>query len=182
MTSKAHWWGRAALAAGLLLAVAGCGPKGGEAKAPSLKDQSLAPPSLWRVEVVEDSGGKTGAIDVCAHPELISSFSRVEPRVNGEDCRPYGKAAKDSADEHVSRCEAGGARYGLYVTTTRTTPDDFTVRFALQPLQAAGGKVVQARRYHRLGACPAGWKAGDQGQAGGAPSSSLLTGQGPATR
>ena len=180
MTSRTHQWGRAVAAAGLLLALAGCGPKDGEAQ--SLKDRSLAPPALWRVEVVEDSGGQTGAIDICAHPELISSFSRVRPRVNGEDCRPYGKAAKDSADEHVSRCEAGGARYGLYVTTMRKAPDDFTVRFALQPLQAAGGKVVQARRYHRLGACPAGWKAGDQGQAGGAPSSSLLTGQGPATR
>lgn len=180
MMSMTRPWRRAAVAVGLLLAIAGCGPKGGEAQ--SLKDRSLAPPSLWRVEVVEDSGGKTGAIDVCAHPELISSFSRVEPRVNGEDCRPYGKAAKDSADEHVSRCEAGGARYGLYVTTTRKTPDDFTVRFALQPLQAAGGKVVQARRYHRLGACPAGWKAGDQGKSGGPPSSSLLTGQGPVTR
>lgn len=182
MASSANAWGRAVLAAGLLLALGGCGPKGGETKAPSLKEQSLAPPSLWRVEVVEDSGGQTGATDVCANPELVESFTRVEPRVNGEACEPYGKPAADRADEHVGRCQVGGARYGLYVTTTRRTPDDFTVRFALQPLQAAGGKVVQARRYHRLGPCPAGWKAGDQGKPGGAASSSLLTGQGPATR
>ncbi|MET3666288.1 hypothetical protein [Caulobacter sp. 1776] len=175
-------WSRAVLAVGLVLAIGGCGQKSGEAKTPSLKDQSLGPPSLWRVEVVEDSGGQTGATQVCAHPELVGSFTRVEPRVNGEACEPYGKAAKDTADEHVGRCQAGGMRYGLYVTTTRRAPDDFTVRFALQPLQAAGGKVVQARRYHRLGPCPAGWKAGDQGKPGGAPASSLLTGQGPATR
>jgi len=179
MKSKVRQWGGAAAIAGLLLALGGCGPKGGEGQAPSLKDRSLGPPSLWRVEVVEDSGGQTGAVDVCAHPELISGFSRVEPSVNGQPCETYGKVAKDTADEHIERCEASGLRYGLYVTTTRKSPDDFTVRFALQPLQAAGGKVVQARRYHRLGACPAGWKQGDQGKPGGPPTSSLVTGQPP---
>jgi hypothetical protein len=179
MTRKTGQWGRALLVGGLLLALGGCEDK---AKTPSLKDQSLAPPSLWRVEVVEDSGGQAGAVDVCAHPELISAFSRVEPRVNGEECRPYGKPAKDSADEHIARCQAGGMRYGLYVTTTRKAADDFTVRFALQPLQVEGGKVVQARRYHRVGPCPTGWKAGDQGKADAPPTSSLLTGKGATMR
>src|SRR4051812_29131425 len=110
MTCKISKWSRALLAAGLLLVLGGCGPRGGDAKAPSLKDQSLAPPSLWRVEVVEDSGGRTGAVDVCAHPEVVSAFSRVEPRINGQPCQPYGKPAKDTPDEHVARCEAGGMR------------------------------------------------------------------------
>lgn len=166
-----------------LLALAGCGARDEQRQAQSPKDRSLAPPELWRVEIVEDSGGKTGVTDVCAHPELVSSFSRVEARVNGELCEPYGKMAKDSADEHIGRCQVGGLRYGLYMTTTRKAPDDFTVRFALQPLQMEGGKVVQARRYHRVGPCPAGWKAGDQAKPGaGAPTSSLITGQGAATR
>ncbi len=155
----------------LLLALAGC-----DQKETAQTPQHFTPPSLWRVEVVEDSGGQTGAIDVCAHPELISSFSRVDAKINGQPCEPYGKPAKDTADEHIARCEAGGMRYGLYVTNTRVSADDFTVRFALQPLQAEGGKVVQARRYHRLGACPAGWEAGDQGKPGGAPTSNLMSG------
>ena len=159
----------------LLLALAGCDRKAETGQTP----QHFTPPSLWRVEVVEDSGGQTGVVQVCANPELISSFTRVEPRVNGQPCETYGQVAKDTPDEHIERCEVGGARYGLYVTTTRKAADDFTVRFALQPLQGAGGKVVQARRYQRIGACPAGWKAGDQGKPGGAPTSSLLSGQAP---
>lgn len=161
---------RCLAALGLVLAVGGCEREVAKTQV------RYAPPSLWRVEVVEDSGGQSGVVDVCANPELIASFSRVEPRVNGQPCEPVGKPAKDSADEHVSRCEAGGARYGLYVTTTRKAVDDFTVRFALQPLQDDGGKIVQARRYQRLGSCPAGWSAGDQGPPGGPPTSSLLSG------
>lgn len=160
--------------AGLLLVLGGCD----QAKQADTS-KPFTPPSLWRVEVVEDSGGHTGVVEVCANPELISSFTRVEPNVNGQPCETYGKVAKDSADEHVERCQAGGLRYGLYVTTTRKSADDFTVRFALQPLQAAGGKVVQARRYQRIGECPAGWKAGDQGKPAGAPGSNLLVGRAP---
>jgi hypothetical protein len=163
------------MAAGLLLALAACDQRAETAQTPG----HFTPPALWRVEVVEDSGGQTGVVQVCANSELIGSFTRVEPKVNGLPCETYGKVAKDDAVEHIERCQAGGMRYGLYVTRTRKAPDDFTVRFALQPLQAAGGKVVQARRYQRIGACPAGWKAGDQGKPGGPPTSSLLTGQGP---
>lgn len=155
-----------------LLALAGCGQN---AQAP----KHFAPPALWRIEVVEDSGGQTGVVMVCANPEVVSSFSRVEPNINGAPCQLYGQAAKDTADEHIKRCQVGDARYGLYVTTTRHKVDDFTVRFALQPLQSAGGKVVQARRYQRIGPCPTGWKAGDQGPPGGAPTSNVLSGQGP---
>lgn len=162
---------RCLAALGLLLTLGGCEREA--AKAPG----AFAPPALWRVSIVEDSGGRDGEIDICANPELVSSFTRVEPKIGGEPCEIIGRPAKDTADEHVARCEAGGALYGLYVTTTRKAPDDFTVRFALQPLQDAGGKIVQARRYHRLGPCPAGWKAGDQGSPGAAPKSNLLAGQ-----
>ncbi|MGH1560076.1 hypothetical protein ACRAWD_25330 [Caulobacter segnis] len=34
-------------------------------------------------------------------------------------------------------------------------------------------------RHQRIGACPAGWKAGDQGKPAGAPTSNLLAGQAP---
>ena len=165
------------LAAGLSLA--SCDRVANE---PALKEQSLAPPTLWRAEIVEDSGGQAGVIDICANPELVASFTRVEPRINGAPCLPYGHAAKDTPTERIARCQAGDMRYGLYVTNQRRSADDFTVRFALQPLQAAGGKVVQARRYHKLGACPSGWKAGDQGPPGGAPTSNLLSGQKLASR
>jgi hypothetical protein len=160
-------------AMGLVLTLGGCERE--VAKTPA----HFTPPALWRVEVVEDSGGQTGAIQVCANPELISSFTRVEPSVNGQPCQTYGKVAKDTPDEHIERCEVGGRRYGLYVTTQRRRADDFTVRFALQPLESPDGKVVQARRYQRMGDCPAGWKAGDQGKPGGPPTSSLLAGRGP---
>ncbi len=166
---------KALMSVGLLLALAGCDQQAQQADVP----KHFAPPALWRIEVVEDSGGQSGVVLVCANPEVVSSFSRVEPMINGQPCQQYGKVAKDSADEHIKRCQVGDMRYGLYVTTTRQKVDDFTVRFALQPLQAAGGKVVQARRYQRLGACPAGWKAGDQGKPGGPPTSNLLSGQAP---
>ncbi len=160
-------------ALGVVLALGGCEREVAKTQV------HFAPPALWRVSVVEDSGGKGGAVDICANPELAASFARVEPRVNGMPCLPVGKPAKDTPEERVTRCEIGGARYGLYVTTTRKTPDDFTVRFALQPLEDAGGKIVQARRYQRLGACPSGWTAGDQGAPGGKPASNLLSGQQP---
>lgn len=156
-----------------LLALAGCEQK------PVDTPKHFAPPALWRIEVVEDSGGQAGVVMVCANPEVVSSFSRVEPNINGAPCQLYGQVAKDTADEHIKRCQVGDTRYGLYVTTTRQKVDDFTVRFALQPLQNAGGKVVQARRYQRIGPCPTGWKAGDQGPPGGAPTSNVLSGQGP---
>lgn len=174
MSSPMSTWRLAVV--GLILTLCGC-----EREVARTQIQS-APPSLWRVAVVEDSGGRSGTVDVCANPELIASFARVEPRINGSPCEPVGKPAKTSADERITRCEAGGARYGLYVTTTRQASDDFTVRFALQPLQDAGGKIVQARRYQRLGPCPAGWSAGDQGPPGGRPSSSLLGGQAVAAK
>lgn len=127
---------------------------------------------------VRDFGGQTGAIQICANQELVGSFARVEPKVNGQPCLRYGKDAKDTAHERVGRCQADGLRYGRYLSITRKAPDDFTVRFALQPLQAAGGKVVQARRYRRVGDhCPAGWQGGDQGPPGGAPTSNLMTGE-----
>ncbi|WP_454759083.1 hypothetical protein [Caulobacter segnis] len=166
-------FGKVLMSAGLLLALAGCEQK------PVDTPKHFAPPALWRIEVVEDSGGQTGVVMVCANPEVVSSFSRVEPNINGAPCQLYGQVAKDTADEHIKRCQVGDTRYGLYVTTTRHKVDDFTVRFALQPLTTAGGKVVQARRYQRIGPCPTGWKAGDQGPPGGAPTSNVLSGQGP---
>jgi hypothetical protein len=165
------------LATSLLLILGGCG----EAQGRKASNTAIAPPALWRVEIVEDSGGQTGSVDICANPEMFAAFSRAEPKINGQPCLPYGKPATDTATDHVGRCQAGDARYGLYLSTHGDRDNDFTVRFALQPLQAAGGKVVQARRYHRLGPCPAGWKAGDQAKAGAAPTSNLLDGQGPAT-
>jgi len=159
--------------AGLLVILCACAPEESAKRGPG----GIAPLSLWRVEVVEDSGGETGAIQICANQELVGSFARVEPKVNGQPCLRYGQDAKDTADERVGRCEAGGLRYGRYLSIVRKADDDFTVRFALQPLQAAGGKVVQARRYHRVGNCPSDWQGGDQGPAGGAPTSNLMTGQ-----
>ncbi|PIB93340.1 hypothetical protein [Caulobacter sp. FWC2] len=135
---------------------------------------AIPPPSFWRVEIVEDSGGQTGAVEVCANPEIFAAFSRAEPRIAGQPCEPYGKPATDTPTDYTGRCEANGQRYGLYVSTKGDRASDFTVRFALQPLQADIGTVVQARRYHRLGACPAGWKAGDQAKIGGGPASNLL--------
>lgn len=169
--------GKTLMAAGLLLVVAGCDQKAKTDETP----HNFTPPSLWRVEVVEDSGGRTGVVEVCANPELISSFSRVEPAINGMPCEPKGKPAKDTPEEHVSRCEAGGNEYGLYVTTTGQRDSDFTVRFALRSLEVDNTKVVQARRYQRLGACPAGWQAGDQGKPGAKPTSNALSGQKPAS-
>lgn len=173
MISKVHASGAGRLLAlGLLLVLAGCdqAKKPGEAPPPK-----FAPPALWRVSVVEDSGGQKGVIDICANPEVVSSFTRVEPQVNGQPCLPYGKPAADTGAERIMRCQAGDLRYGLYVTTKGERADDFVVRFALQPLQFDGGKIVQARRYQRIGPCPASWQAGDQGPPGGAPTSNLLS-------
>lgn len=163
-------WNRMGLALFACATLTGCG-QGGEDRGAAT---AIPPPSLWRVEIVEDSGGAAGAVDVCANPELISSFSRAEPSIGGQPCVPYGKPATETATEHVGRCELNGQRYGLYLSTKGDLTSDFTVRFALQPLQVDVGKVVQARRYHRLGACPASWKAGDQAKVGSRPTSNLL--------
>lgn len=151
----------------LLAALTACD----QAPAPST---AIPPPSFWRVEIVEDSGGQTGAVEVCANPEIFAAFSRAEPSIAGQPCKPYGKPATDTPTDYAGRCEANGQRYGLYVSTQGDRASDFTVRFALQPLQTDIGTVVQARRYRRLGDCPAGWKAGDQAKVGGGPASNLL--------
>lgn len=71
-----------------LLALAGCEQKQAEAPKP------FAPPALWRIEVVEDSGGQTGVVQVCANPEVVSSFSRLEPNINGAPCQLMARSPR----------------------------------------------------------------------------------------
>ncbi|CAN7397056.1 hypothetical protein [Caulobacter sp. LjRoot300] len=138
--------------------------------------QALLGPSFWRADVVDDSGGRAGSVLFCADSSVVELFSRPNAEINGQVCKET-LVTTFKEDEYLGKCEAFGDLYGLSVNTTGDRKSDFTVRFALIPLQSSLGKVVQSRRYRRIGGCPAGWKLGDQGHGQGKPMSNILSGE-----
>jgi hypothetical protein len=65
---------------------------------------------------------------------------------------------------YALRCEVGGHRFGVTVTSRGDPERDFQVSYALRPLDLDRGPFVQTVRYHLVGRCPPGWRIGDQAE------------------
>ena len=64
-----------------------------------------------------------------------------------------------------------------YLAVRLGSRDDYQVRFTLTALDGTKGAAAQVRHYRRLGACPAGWRVGDQARLGAGMGENALSGQ-----
>src|SRR5689334_22912593 len=114
-------------------------------------------PQLWAADVLGPSGAVYKSVRVCADSRLLEGFSRAEPAVNGEPCRAEGDVV-DKPGLYALRCRIPGHRFAAVVTTRGDAARDFTVRYALTPLDSKRTAFVQTVHYRLLGPCPAKWK------------------------
>jgi hypothetical protein len=124
----------------------------------------IDPPRLWLAEAERPSGKVFGAVEVCADSALHEGFARADPEVNGQPCRAVSPIVSKPG-LYAMRCEAVGQSFAVTVTSQGDLGRDFRVRYALTPLETGRGPFVQTLRYRLLGACPAGWRIGDQAPA-----------------
>lgn len=123
------------------------------------------PPELWLAEALDEDGSRRGAVRVCADDAMRSSFLTPWPTLNGEPCRPLGRAVVEP-NLYAARCVAFDRRHGVNVTRTGDPARDVTVRFALRPLDGSDPGVRRTVRYRRIGPCPPGWRIGDMARPG----------------
>lgn len=126
---------------------------------------TVDPPALWLAQSLDLQGQPTAALYVCADKPLRDGFLRANAEANGRPCLPL-KGGVERDGLYATRCELDGRRYGLTVTRTGDPSQAFTTAFALRALDGTGDAARQVRRFQRVGACPAGWRIGDQARAG----------------
>lgn len=119
------------------------------------------PPRLWLAEVMGPNGAPTRTVQVCADQSLRDGFARAQPEVNHQPCRATSEIVSKPG-LYALRCEAVGQSFGVTVTSRGDMRRDFTVRYALTPLDSGRAAYVNTLRYRLLGPCPAGWRIGDQ--------------------
>lgn len=161
---------RSALAAVLLLSLAAC-DGGSETETRILaRQQAIDPPQFWLVQVIGDAGAATASTFVCADTSLREAFVRTRAEVNGEPCEDTTMPMLKEREWALS-CKAGARGFAVSASTLGDLDQDFRLNFALTPiLDPTGiGTVRQTRRFRRLGACPAGWRIGDQARPGRRP-------------
>lgn len=171
-------WGQGVLAALLLLGLAACdGSRAADARLPA-RQPAIDPPQLWLVQVVGQKDGPAAAVFVCADAPLREAFVPARAEVNGRPCRdttpPEAKASAWSL-----RCETKGRRFAVSASTVGDLAQDFRLNLALTPYFDPPGvqAVRQTRRFRRVGACPAGWKVGDQARPGHRPKKTRASGR-----
>lgn len=154
----------------LLLGLAAC--HGSHATETRLltRPQTSDPPQLWLVQVIDEKEKATASVYVCADAPLREAFVRTRGEVNGEPCRDT-TPPEEKANEWSLRCEADGRRFAVSSSTVGDLTQDFRLNFALTPCFDPPGvqAVRQTRRFRRVGACPAGWRIGDQARPGQRP-------------
>lgn len=134
---------------------------GGDTARIAARQAAIDPPQLWQAQAVIGRGIVMRTVRICADQKLRDSFRRAEPEVNAEPCRALGPVVTKPG-LYALRCAAGGHRFGVTVTTRGDMDRAFEVRYAVAPLDLDRGPFVQTVRYRALGACPAGWRIGDQ--------------------
>ena len=156
---RARW-----LALALPLALAACSQQEAQAR---LEAQAAAvdPPTLWRVQSLAGDGAITGETLVCADAAMRAGFDRANAEVDGVPC-VSPRPGVERPGLYANRCLLAGRPFGLTVNRTGDPERDFTLAFAFRPLDGSGAASRQVRRFRRIGACPAGWKIGDQARPG----------------
>ncbi len=149
-------FGAAALGAASLLALAW--PTLDTTARIEAQQAAIDPPRLWSAEVV--SGAQPAQVFICADSVIRDGFSRTIADVNGELCLSDKVSA--TRDSYVTYCSASGRRYAVSLRTEGDRNRDFKATFSLHTLEAPVVSAWQVRRYRLIGACPVGWKIGDQ--------------------
>jgi hypothetical protein len=163
--------GLRALAALLLLVGLGACDIGAGSQAKVLaRQQAVDPPQLWLVQVIGAQNLPTAATFVCADTPIRETFTRARAEVNGEPCRD-NTVAKLKEREWALTCHAQGRIFAVSASTLGDLSRDFRLNFALTPLfdRSGVGTVRQTRRFRLMGACPFGWRIGDQAKPGHRP-------------
>jgi hypothetical protein len=134
------------------------------------RQQTIDPPQLWLVQVVGERGAATASVFVCADSSLREAFVRARAEVNGAPCRDTTPPIV-RVNAWSLRCEANGEAYAVSTATYGDLTQDFRLNFALTPLAHIPGvdTVRQTERFRRMGACPDGWRIGDQARPGRKP-------------
>jgi hypothetical protein len=164
------------LALALALGLAAC--QGGQTTESQLlaRQQALDPPQLWLVQVVDPkTAAVKGSVFVCADTNLRETFVRARAEVNGRLCRDT-TAPISKANGWVLSCMANGQPFAVSAATFGDPERDFRLDFALTPLDfiypppaRRSVTVRQLRHFRRFGACPRGWRIGDQAKPGRRP-------------
>lgn len=158
------------LLGGLLPGLAACDAGRATETQIRVRQQTIDPPQLWLVQVVGDRGGATASVFVCADSSLREAFVRARAEVNGAPCLDTTPPVV-RANAWSLRCEAKGEAYAVSTTTYGDLTQDFRLNFALTPIAHVPGveTVRQTERFRRIGACPGGWRIGDQARPGRKP-------------
>lgn len=158
----------AGLAAVLLLTLTACNA-GQNAQAQAAPPE---PPAgltqLWQVDVLGPGGKPEATMLACVDDELRKQFLMTRARVNGRGCldiTPPGERSRGWA----LRCQAQGRWYTISSSGAGDETHDFRLDVAMTPVFPDLGTAHQIRRFRRLGACPAGWRIGDQARPGERP-------------
>jgi hypothetical protein len=166
----------AALALLIALGLAACDDNRDTQARILARQQAIDPPQLWLVQVVDPKGGQVkGSVFVCADTGLRETFVRARAEVNGRTCRDT-TAPISKANGWALSCVAGGQPFAVSAATFGDPDRDFRLDFALTPLDFVyppplhpPTTVRQLRHFRRFGACPAGWRIGDQARPGRRP-------------
>ncbi|MGZ3375252.1 MAG: hypothetical protein ACXU8S_01520 [Phenylobacterium sp.] len=160
--------GRAITAALLLVSLSACeAGQNGEAQA-----AATAPPpgqtQLWQVDVVGANGKAEATMLACVDDELRKQFLMTRTRVNGGGCTDITPPVEKSRGWAL-RCQTQGRWFTISSSATGDETYDFRLDVAMTPVFPDLGTAHQIRRFRRLGACPAGWRIGDQAKPGERP-------------
>ncbi|HEV2532649.1 hypothetical protein [Phenylobacterium sp.] len=147
-------------AAACALNLAACDLGANDARLAARQAQ-VDPPRLWLAEVMGPAGTPARQVQVCADQTLRDGFARAEPEVNHQPCRATSQIVSKPG-LYALRCEAVGQSFAVTVTSRGDMRRDFTVRYALTPLDTGRASYVNTLRYRLLGPCPTGWRIGDQ--------------------
>lgn len=162
-----------ALAPALFLLLPACGEPRAEARVAAAQMEA-DPPQLWLAQAMEGER-VTGEVLVCADRVLRDGFARANAEVGGQPCLPF-KDGVERPGLYAVRCQLGGRNFGLTVNRAGDPEADFTIRFAMKALDGTGAEARSVRRFRRLGACPAGWRIGDEARPGRPPHRSTVAG------
>ena len=161
-----------ALAAGIF--AAGAGTPDTETRILA-RQEAIDPPQLWRVDALGPTGAVKASVFVCADTSVRETFVRARAEVNGEICKDTTPPVlKDNG--WALRCQAHGWPFAVSATTLGDPRQDFRLNFGLTQLyyvptaaDPPAMSVRQSRHFRRIGACPAGWRIGDQARPGQKP-------------
>ena len=158
----------AGLAALLLLSLAAC--DGGQ-NAPAKADQPAPPPGpsqLWQVDLIGANGKPDASTLACVDDDLRKQFLMTRARINGKGCIDITTPVERSRGWAL-RCQSQGRWFTISSSATGDETHDFRLDVAVSPVFPELGTVRQVRRFRRLGACPPGWRIGDQAKPGERP-------------